>query len=320
METSSRKLSAASATETPGTADQASALARKPKPPVREASLKVVKKRLEREIAKRKAAEVALGDERRKYRKLLADSKNVQKQLRRLSHEVLRAQEEERKRISRELHDEISQILTGINVRLATLRIESAANAKNISRNIASAQRLVEKSVATVHRFARELRPAMLDDLGLIPALTSHLKEVRKRTGLEIQLTTSRPATLEKVGSLKRTVLYRIAQEAVKNVVRHAHATQVDVSVQVRPGHVCLEVSDNGKSFSVSDVLASKRRNRLGLLGMRERAEMVGGAFEIDSAPGKGTTVRADIPLRNGGEAIVRATTKGGSKKNQEIL
>jgi signal transduction histidine kinase len=224
----------------------------------------------------------------------------MQKQLRHLSHEILKAQEDERKKISRELHDEISQILTGINVRLAALSIESATNAGNINQKIASAQRLVERSVATVHRFARELRPAMLDDLGLIPALTAHLKEVRKRTGLHIHLTAPKAETVDVVDSLKRTVLYRIAQEAIKNVAKHAQASLVNVSVQLGPDHILLEVTDNGKSFSVSSVLANRRRRRLGLIGMRERAEMVGGTFGIESVAGKGTTVRVRIPLQNG--------------------
>jgi signal transduction histidine kinase len=158
----------------------------------------------------------------------------------------------------------------------------------------------VEQSVDTVHRFARELRPAVLDDLGLIPALTTHLSEFRKRTGLQIHLTTSTAAAIEAVDSLKQTVLYRIAQEALKNVGKHAEAGLVKVTVQVDAEYVCLEVADNGKSFPVQSVLADKRRKRLGLVGMRERAEMVGGTFNIESEPGRGTTVRARIPLHNG--------------------
>ena len=279
---------------------QADAAAKQPKTRASTADLSARKRRLLRETAKRKAAESTLKEKRRQYDKLLTESKIMQKELRHLSHEVLRAQEEERRKISRELHDEISQILTGINVRLAALKIESTANAANIGEKIADTQRLVEKSVATVHRFARELRPAMLDDLGLIPALTAHLREVRKRTGLQIHLTASKNATIEAVDTLKRTVLYRISQEALKNVAKHAQASLVNVSVQIDSDYICLEVADDGKSFSVPSVLAAKHRRRLGLVGMRERAEMVGGTFGVESEPGKGTTVRARIPLSNG--------------------
>lgn len=285
--------------EAADSARQAAPQAKQTEAPAPGTDLSAVTKRLQRENAKRKDAESALNEKRRQYDRLLAESKVMQKELQHLSHQILWAQEEERKKISRELHDEISQILTGINVRLAALRIESMANAEAISKKIVGAQRLVEKSVATVHRFARELRPVMLDDLGLIPALTVHLKEVRKRTGLQIHLTTPKDATVETVDTLKRTVLFRIAQEALANVEKHAQASLVNVSVQVEPDHISLEVSDNGKSFPVQGVLANRRR-RLGLIGMRERAEMVGGKFDIESKPGEGTTVCVRIPLHNG--------------------
>ena len=264
------------------------------------ADLAVLKKKLQHETAKRKAAEVRSKETRRQYIRLLADSKVMQKQLRHLSHELLRAQEEERKKISRELHDEISQILTGINVRLAALKIEAAANTGNVTRKIGNAQRLVEKSVAAVHRFARELRPAMLDDLGLIPALTTYMKDIRKRTGLYIRFSASKAVTMEKLDSPRRTVLYRIVQEALTNVVKHAQAARVNISLQTAEDDIFLEITDDGKSFSVAKALANKNRKHLGLIRMRERAEMVGGTFDIESAPGKGTTIRVLIPHRNG--------------------
>ncbi len=115
---------------------------------------------------------------------MLEQSDHLQEQLRQLSRQILSAQEEERKEISRELHDVIAQTLTGINVRLAALKKEAAVNTKGLDRNIARTQRLVEKSVDIVHQFARELRPAVLDDLGLIPALHSFMKNFTARTGV----------------------------------------------------------------------------------------------------------------------------------------
>ena len=276
------------------------AKAGKPQTRTAAAELAAVKKRLQRETEKRKAAEIASKESRRLYDRLLAEAKVMQKQLRHLSHELLRAQEEERKKISRELHDEISQILTGITVRLAALKIQANANTGSVTRKISSAQRLVEKSVAAVHRFARELRPAMLDDLGLIPALTTYMKEIRKRAGLQIRFTASKAVTKEALDSPRRTVLYRIAQEAITNVVKHAKASQVNVCLRSSVKDIMLQVSDDGRSFSVPAALANKRCKHLGLIGMRERAEMVGGTFEIDSVPGQGTTVRVHIPLHNG--------------------
>jgi signal transduction histidine kinase len=157
----------------------------------------------------------------------------------------------------------------------------------------------VEKSVATVHRFARELRPAMLDDLGLIPALLAYMKELGKRTGLRVRFATVTADKIEPLDNLRRTVLYRIAQEALTNVAKHAQASLVKVSIEAKPGAICMTVSDNGKSFDAAKILNARRCRRLGLLGMRERAEMVGGTFAIESSPGRGTTVRVQVPLRN---------------------
>jgi signal transduction histidine kinase len=246
---------------------------------------------LELEIVQRKTVEEALKKSEHHYSQLLQQSDRLQQELRQLSRQILSAQEEERKEISRELHDVIAQTLTGINVRLAALAKEAAINTKGLDLNIAKTQRLVEKSVDIVHRFARELRPAVLDDLGLIPALHSFMKNFTARTGVRTRLTAF--ADVEKMDTAQRTILFRVAQEALNNVARHAHASQVEVSIQKSAGGICMKVEDDGKSFNVERTLHSNRGKRLGLLGMRERLEMVGGSFSIESAPGKGTTIRA---------------------------
>ncbi|MDD5597883.1 MAG: sensor histidine kinase [Victivallaceae bacterium] len=257
--------------------------------------LTVVKRQLRQETIRRKTAEDKLKDSRLHYNQLLAQSLLMQEQLRHLSHQILLTQENERKHISRELHDEISQILTGINVRLAALKVEAAANTGTLKRNIISTQRLVEKSVATVHRFACELRPAMLDDLGLIPALNTFIKEFVQRTGLRVDFFPMPKDKIEKLDSLKRTVLYRVAQEALNNVDKHAHASLINISIQVMENSLRMEISDNGISFNVNRTLSSKRHKRLGIIGMRERVEMTGGTFAIESEPEKGTTVSVQI-------------------------
>ncbi|HEX4343308.1 MAG TPA: ATP-binding protein [Verrucomicrobiae bacterium] len=250
---------------------------------------------LNEEISQRKAAEEALKKSERHYAELLEQSQRLQKQLRQLSRQILSAQEDERREISRELHDVIAQTLTGINVRLAALKKEAAINTKGLDSNIARTQRLVEKSVDIVHRFARELRPAVLDDLGVIPALHTFMKNFTTSTGVRTRLIAY--AGVEQLGTAKRTVLYRVAQEALTNVARHARASEVEVSIQKLPDCICMKVSDNGKSFEVERVLNAKGRNRLGLLGMRERLEMIGGHFDIESVAGKGTSVIATIPV-----------------------
>jgi PAS domain S-box-containing protein len=250
---------------------------------------------LQHEITRRKVAEDTIRQSEQHQIQLLEQSRHMQQQLRLLSHRILHVQEEERKRISRELHDEVTQTLVGINVHLETLAQEAAINPKGLKQKIARTQRLVEKSVDVVHRFARELRPTMLDDLGLIPALRSLMKTFMKETGIRVSLTVFEE--VEKLSVAKRTVLYRVAQEALNNVASHAQATKVEVSIQRLPNALLMQIKDNGQSFDVERAMQPKKNKRLGLIGMRERLEMVNGQFAIESAPGKGTTIQAQIPF-----------------------
>lgn len=251
---------------------------------------------LKQEVTRRKAAEETLRHSERHAITLLAQSRCLQEQLKYLSHRVILVQEEERKRISRELHDVVAQMLSGINVRLTALKMEAVASTKGLGRKISRTQKLVEKSVDIVHRFARELRPAVLDDLGLIPALHSYAKAYSRETGIQVHLRII--AGVEELHSDKRIALFRVTQEALSNVARHARASRVDIIIQAIPDAVRMQIKDDGKAFDVDHVLRARKKNRLGLLGMRERVEMVGGTFSVQSAPGSGTTVCADIPLR----------------------
>lgn len=247
--------------------------------------------KLKKEIIHRQAVEAALTKSEQLAQKLLKQSRQLQKNLRQMSHQNLLALESQRKEISHELHDKISQVLIGINVRLSIF----TRTAEVDPHAIAPVRQLVEKSVKIVHDYARELRPAMLDQLGLIPALRTYIDEIPKHRGQKIQFTAS--PGVETLDNDKRTVLYRVAQEALVNVAKHARALSVNVTLRLARGGVCLEVTDDGKSFDV-DLLASPQwSHRLGLTGMRERVEMVNGVFSIMSAPGKGTTIRAVIPI-----------------------
>jgi len=257
--------------------------------------LAISNQKLEQEIIRRQTVEDHLKQSERHQRQLLEQAHHAQEQLRQLSRKFLQSQEDERKRISRELHDVVAQTLAGINVRLASLKKVAMHNTKGLNRNIDSTQRMVDKSVDVIHRFARDLRPAVLDDLGLIPALHSYLKIYAAQTGLRVHLKAF--SGVEKLGSAKRTVLYRVAQEALTNIDHHAHASRVDVLIQQLPGAVNMRITDDGRSFKVNNVNNKRNSKRLGLLGMRERLEMVGGTFSIESTSGKGTTVVALIPI-----------------------
>jgi signal transduction histidine kinase len=226
----------------------------------------------------------------------LKESERLKDQLRLLSRRILTVQEDERKKISRELHDVIAQSLVGVNFRLAALKRESSLNTRALHRNITLTQSLVKKSTEIVHRFARELRPTVLDDIGLVPALHAYMKGFTTRTGVRSHLTSS--STVDRLDAKQRTVLYRVAQEALTNVGNHAKASRVDVTISTTPTGVALAVKDDGKSFSPERILRSKRLGRLGIVGMRERIEMVGGTFKIDSSPGHGTLITAEIPCK----------------------
>jgi PAS domain S-box-containing protein len=264
--------------------------------------------KLKQEIVQREKAEIALKKSEAHYAQLFEQSLQMQEQLRHLSRQLLLTQEEERKRISRELHDEIVQTLVGINVHLAALTVVGVLNLKDLKKKIARTQRLVEKSVTIVHRFARELRPTVLDDLGLIPAIESFIKDFTKRTKIRIHFTAF--AGVEQLNSTQRTVLYRVAQSALANVHKHAKASDVKVSIHKLQGTIRLEIHDNGKSFEMERVLFAKRHKRLGLLGSRERVEMVGGKFGVESAPGQGTTIRAEIPIIDGSKSPPKTSRK----------
>ncbi len=261
----------------------------------RAVALTVSNEELRQEIIRRQAMEESLKQSEQHQTKLLEESRLMQERLRHLSHQVLQAQEDERKRISRELHDVIAQTLTGINMRLAALQKAAILNPKHFDRDIRRTQKLVEDSVDIVHQFARELRPATLDDLGLIPALHTFMKTFTAQTGVHTHLTAF--VGLEELDKVRCTVLYRVAQEALTNVSRHAQATRVEITIQELADDICMKINDNGKSFDPEFVLKAKGKKRLGLLGMSERLEMAGGHFDIASSPGQGTTVTARIPF-----------------------
>ncbi len=245
-------------------------------------------------IDQQQALEHSLKQSERRHQQQLASASLLQEQMRRLSRRTLSAQEEERRTISRELHDVIAQTLSGINVRLATLRKDASLSTRGLVRSIARTQQLLVRSVDTIHRFARDLRPPVLDDLGLIPALHTFMKHYTRRTGVRTRLTVF--AGVERLDIAKRTVLFRVAQEALTNIARHAKAGWASISITEHGEDVHLLIHDDGSSFKVQEVLAARGGKCLGLLGMRERMEMIGGTLEIASAPGRGTTITARLP------------------------
>lgn len=227
----------------------------------------------------------------------ITERKRAEEALKNLSRKILHAQEDERRRISRELHDEVGQSLTAISVALAALKRNGASASPDALKKIAAIQQLLETTMETVHRFARELRPAMLDELGLIPALRSHVKSFAERTGVRARF--SADPTAEHLSDDQKTAVFRIVQESLTNVAKHARASRVKISLRRNGNGVCVEIADNGKSFRAKPEIAAKQKQRLGLLGMQERVRLVNGQFSIQPEPGRGTTVRVNVPFQS---------------------
>jgi signal transduction histidine kinase len=252
--------------------------------------------RLTRETDRRQVVQEALTASEGEHRVLLKRSDSMEEELRQLSRRLLTSHEEERKRISRELHDTLGQMLTAVNVGLASLQATARIDSREFRGSVARTQRLVRKSMRTVHLFARNLRPTLLDDLGLVPALHACAQEFGKANGIRVKV-----SALEEPSQIdgdRRTALFRVAQEALVNVGRHARARKVRVTLLGTPAGVRLEVWNDGTPFDVERTNNSRTNRRLGLLCMRERMEMVGGTLSIRSSKASGTTVQADVPLR----------------------
>lgn len=261
----------------------------------RNLDLAEINRELQVEISERKRTERALRDSEQHLRQLFNEARRMEERLRNLSNQVLHAQEEERKRISRELHDEVGQALLAISVALVGLKQDDSRPEGGVSRKLADAQQLLQATMETVHDFARELRPAMLDELGLLPALRSYLKGFARRTGLAVQFRGH--ALAEKLSGDQKTVLYRVAQESLTNVAKHARASRVAVALCKSGNRITMEIADNGRSFPETPANSDQARMRLGLLGMQERVRLVNGRFVILPRPGRGTTVRVTIPF-----------------------
>jgi len=270
-----------------------------------------------RDMTERKRNEEALRQSEEHHRRLFNEARVMQERLRSLSNQILNVQEEERRHISRELHDEVGQHLTAISVMLATLRNNGAMASDQLSARIAGTQRLLQVTMETVHNFARELRPAILDELGLLPALRSSLDAFGRRTGLRVRFRAG--AVAEKLGSEQKTVLFRIAQESLTNVAKHAEASRVDVSLRRVDGGICMEIADNGKSFRVNAAKSLGAKQRLGLLGMQERVRLVNGRFDIKPEPGRGTTVRVVIPFKGAGVSTAGRGTHRNTHRTDRV-
>ena len=200
------------------------------------------------------------------------------------------AQELERRRLARELHDETGQALTSILLGLKS--VEDAASEQDLRSATTQLRELVVTTLQDVRRLAVELRPKALDDFGLVPALERLVETFNKQTGMQVDLEPRLGD--ERLPSEVETALYRIMQEALTNVVKHAQANHVSIVLARREGSVTALIEDDGRGFTPGET----REDGLGILGMQERIALVEGHLTVESSPGGGTTLAVEVPLR----------------------
>lgn len=242
---------------------------------------------LARNLARKDALEAEHLTERRRAEDELRESN---RQLQSLSASLQNYREEERTRIARELHDELGQLLTGIRMEVSWLGSRLLPEQRMLSDKVAMVKGQIDRTIASVRRISSELRPLALDDLGLSAAASWYVDQFSARTGLTIDL--SLPDVDPERGDAVATALFRVLQESLTNVARHAQAEKVAVRLTFENGVWSLSVQDDGVGF----VPDPGKRGDIGLVGMRERAQNLGGRFAVTSAPGQGTRVEVVIP------------------------
>jgi|GEM_PF-515079 len=229
--------------------------------------------------------------------RLLEEVVKHRRDLQRMSALIIEAQEAERKRISIELHDEMGQALTAISFNLAAIETRLSVAAISGARQIVAETRSLADQVADhIHDLTLNLRPTMLDELGLFPTLRWYLNRWTQRTLIEVEFKCQVPPRV--LSEEMETVLYRLIQEALNNVAKHASASRVRIDLDLKDGWIAASIQDNGVGFDVKAVRASESPERgVGLLGIQERVSFLGGRFEIRSAPGQGTNLKVEIPI-----------------------
>ncbi len=212
----------------------------------------------------------------------------AREELHRLSARLVAAQEEERRNLSRELHDEIGQSMSALLVEMGTLDSVLPPGNSTVHAQLQRVKGLAEANVGVVRNMALLLRPSMLDDLGLVPALKWHAREVARRTGMKVRVDADDVS--DALPDDYRTCIYRVVQEALHNAMRHAHATCARITVIQEQQQIRVTIQDDGHGFQ------PRLEKGMGILGMEERVRHLGGEFQIESKPGHGATVSSYCP------------------------
>jgi signal transduction histidine kinase len=235
----------------------------------------------------------------RKAERHHADVEQARAELQQLSARLLEIEEEGRRRLSRELHDEIGQTLALLQIQIshaqAALGGSALSSCAAVLEPLSHARELTERTVQTIHNIAVLLRPALLDDLGLVPALQFQLEDFLRRSGIVCDF--AEEGVADRLPDAVKTCVYRVVQEALHNCEKHSGATRVRVTVRQFPEFLTAEIEDNGCGFRLNEQHMPSKSRGLGFLGIRERAAIAGGSLVVDSAPGHGTRIALRIPL-----------------------
>lgn len=217
-------------------------------------------------------------------------------QLRAISERAINAQEAERVRIARSLHDDTAQSISMLIIHLERLGHLIPADEPDLTRYIADAQNVATKLLENLRKIIWDLRPSILDDLGLVSAIRWFARSNLEKVGVKVEFTAG--SEVMRLPSHLETMLFRIAQEAISNILRHADASKVEIRLWNADNHLWLEIKDDGRGFDPEKTAeGAVERKRLGLLGIQERVSLVGGQAKIESAQGAGTCVQVHIPL-----------------------
>jgi signal transduction histidine kinase len=235
---------------------------------------------------------------RSEEQKLVAQ--DAERRLRQLSQQLVAAQEEERRKLSRELHDHVGQMLTALRMELGRVDRLGVTGDARLADAVSECRQLVDEMVHLVRDLALGLRPSMLDDIGLHPTLEWQARDFSRRYGVPVDLDVA--GDLDSLSDQHRTCVYRVVQEALTNCIRHAHASLVRIRIDARPAMIELSVNDNGVGLD-----PAARREGLGLRGIEERARELGGTVAIEGAAGEGSTLRVRLPLHTTEGGLARA-------------
>jgi two-component system sensor histidine kinase DegS len=209
---------------------------------------------------------------------------------------IIEAQENERRRISRELHDGLGQLLSAAKLNFGMIDVLNSSNKEKSGEIVKQVDSIISKAIIEARRIAHDLRPTTLDDFGLIPALRILCQDFAKITGVKVKFQVS--PTLERIDPKVEIAIYRIIQESFNNISKYAEATEVSLDLYRKENNVFVRVKDNGKGFDIISVTKTKKAGGgFGLINMRERAELVGGKIDIQSSPGSGTELLLEVNL-----------------------